>query len=98
MTPELELFTNITSAAGIAILSVPAFSLNFRKKTLDRITRILAKRKPGEERSALDTIADELEMEAALKANRWRRLDECCLYLGYSLLLGASIFRVFLTI
>ena len=79
------------------MLAVPAFSLNFRKKTLARITRVVNRRKPGEDKSALDIIAEELESDANQRANRWRRVDELCLVIGYLLLLGSSILRVILS-
>lgn len=97
MPSDPELLLNIASAAGIAVLAVPAFSLNFRKKTLARITRVVNRRKPGEDKSALDIIAEELESDANQRANRWRRVDELCLVIGYLLLLGSSILRVILS-
>lgn len=96
MAPETEFLLSLASAAGIAILAVPAFSLNLRKKTLNRITGIVARRKPGQDASALDIIARELEDSASQKANRWRRVDEICLYVGYLLLLGSTSLRVVL--
>lgn len=96
LAPEMDLLLSLASATGIAILSVPAFSLNLRKRSLDRITGIVKRRKPGYEGSALDTIAAELETSASQKANKWRRVDEICLYSGYFLLLGASLLRVLL--
>lgn len=89
----IDAVLDVAGAAGIAILSVPAFSLNFRKKTLARITRIVQSRKRGEEKRALDTIAAELQLEAAEKAHRWRRADEICLLIGYLLLLGSAFVR-----
>lgn len=96
MSASAELLLNIASAVGIGFLSVPAFSLNFRKKSLARIASIVGRRMPGEEKKALDTIAQELEAEATQKANTWRRADEVCLFIGYVLLLGASVLRVLL--
>lgn len=96
LAPETEFLLSFASAAGIAILAVPALSLNLRKKTLNRITGIVARRKPGEDASALDIIANELEASASQKANRWRRVDEICLYVGYLLLLGSTSLRVLL--
>lgn len=87
---------DISSAAGILILSVPAFSLNFRKKTLARIGAIVRSRRQRGDSGALDTIAAELEEDATRRAHGWRRIDEICLFIGYTLLLGAAIGRVFL--
>lgn len=92
--PEtLQTILDFASAAGIAILSVPAFSLNFRKKKLARIKRIVQSRESGKEKRALDTIAAELHVEATEKVNRWRRADEICLLIGYLLLLGSALAR-----
>ena len=97
MTPETEWNLNAASAAGILILSVPAFSLNSRKKSLFRIKNILKRRKPGAETSALNEIAEELEDKATERANNWQLADQICLFVGYFLLLGSSIIRVWLT-
>lgn len=92
----IQTVLDVAGAAGIAILSVPAFSLNFRKKKLARITRIVQSRKRGEEKRALDTIAAELHLEATERANRWRRADEVCLLIGYLLLLGSAFTRAWM--
>lgn len=96
MSPDALWWLNLASMTGIAILAVPAFSLNFRKKTLARISGIVARRKPGESESALDSIAEELESEAAERAATWRRIDEICLVVGYLFLLGSAVLRVVL--
>lgn len=98
MLPDVHTILNIATALGIAVLAVPVLALNKRKKSLAQISDIVAERKTGEEKSALNRIAANLEENAATRANRWRRADEICLYLGYVLLLGASVLRVFFPI
>ena len=95
MLPDIHTLLNIATALGIAILAVPVLALNARRKSLAQISDIVANRKTGEDKSALDKVAENLEETAAKRANRWRRADEICLYVGYVLLLGAAILRVF---
>lgn len=87
-------FLNLTSALGIAILAVPAFSLNFRKRLLKRIETIVETREKRGETSALDDIATELQSDAQQLANQWRPIDQTCLRIGYVLLLGSAVVRV----
>lgn len=93
----LERGLNLLSALGIGILSVPAFSLNFRKRQLDRIETIVGKRAERGEASALDDIATELRRGAERDLNQWRPIDQTCLRWGYFLLLGPAIVRVLFT-
>ncbi len=98
MLPDVHTLLNFATALGIAILAVPVLALNTRKKSLAQISDIVANRKTGEDKTALDKIAENLEDTAAKRANRWRRADEVCLYVGYLLLLGASIARIFIPV
>lgn len=93
--PTPETLVNIANAIGVVVLAVPAFSLNFRKKTLARISDIIARRAQRADASVLDDVANELEDTAKARANRWRRVDEVCLFAGYLLVLGASAARIF---
>ncbi|WP_300031439.1 hypothetical protein [uncultured Roseobacter sp.] len=86
---------NAASALGIGLLAVPAFSLNFNKKTLARIEGLVQSRAQQGDTSALDVIAHELEKDAAGRVAQWRRMDELCLRVGYGLLLGSAVLRVF---
>ena len=92
---DIEAALDAASALGIAILAVPVFSLNFRKKSYTRIADVLNRRKEMGAESALDDIGRTLRMDRELDAARWRPIDEICLYVGYALLLGASVLRVF---
>lgn len=95
MPSESDFWLNFASAVGIGILSVPAFSLNIRKKTLARIDSLVRRRKEKGDVGALSAIAAELEAEASHRANRWRWSDEICLFIGYFLLLGSATYRAF---
>ncbi|WP_375228135.1 hypothetical protein [Roseobacter sp. S98] len=88
-------FLNAAGALGIGLLAVPAFSLNFNKKTLARIEDLVQSRREQGDSSALDVIAQELEQDAAFRVARWRRADEICLKVGYGLLLGSAVLRIF---
>lgn len=95
MSPErLAFLQNLASTAGIAILSVPAFSLDLRKKALFRIDRIITRRRETGDTSALDAIAREVREDRAARVTTWRRIDRVCLYVGYLFVLGASIWRL----
>ncbi len=98
MFPDVHTALNVATALGIAILAVPVLALNARRKSLAQISDIVAARKAGDDKSALDKVAQNLEENAATRANRWRRADEICLYVGYVLLLGASIVRIFVPV
>ncbi len=98
MFSDVHTLLNTATALGIAILAVPVLALNTRKKSLAQISNIVANRKAGEDKSALDKVAQNLEETAATRANRWRRADEICLYVGYVLLLGSSIARIFVPV
>ncbi len=96
MTPDsIVWIQNAMTASGILVLSVPAFSLNHRKKALSRIVKLVRNRRQHGDTSALDAIADELRTEREQQVGRWYRLDEVCLLLGYVLLLGAAVWRLF---
>lgn len=86
---------NIASTLGIAILAVPTFSMNLRKKTLSRIEGITQRQTVAGRQSALGDIAKELQHSAENRVTNWRRIDDICLRVGYFLLLGSAIIRVF---
>lgn len=94
--PAFETIIDVVTAAGIAILAVPVLSLNDRKKRHATITDLVAERRRRAPDVVLDEIADTLQQKSETQVNRWRRLDELCLYAGYVLLLGGSIMRVFI--
>ncbi len=92
---SLEATLDAATAIGVALLAVPVFSLNFRKKSHTRIDAILAARRETGAENALDRIGAALRDERARDAARWRPVDELCLYAGYVLLLGAAVARIF---
>ena len=94
-TITFDTVLDFASAAGIGILSIPAFSLNMNKRALTRIRNLVQARDTSGDKSALDIIARELESEASGRVSQWRRIDEICLRVGYFLLLGAAILRIF---
>ncbi|MBA5779064.1 hypothetical protein H2509_18195 [Stappia sp. F7233] len=83
------------SALGILALSVPALSLNSRKKAVNRIVLLIRGREERGDKSVLDSIAKELKTQREEDAGRWRRSDEICLFLGYILLFIPAWWRVF---
>ncbi|MCR9112546.1 MAG: hypothetical protein NXH84_04690 [Rhodobacteraceae bacterium] len=93
MTPEQALFwQNALTFAGVASLSVPALSLNRRKKNLARLKAILTRRRDQD--TAADRAARRKSEEEANALSDWRLIDEACLYLGYALIFGASVWRL----
>jgi hypothetical protein len=95
VSPERVAFLqNLASTAGIAVLSVPAFSLDLRKKALFRIDRIISRRRETGDASALDAIAREVREDRAAQVATWRRIDRICLYVGYLFVFGSSVWRL----
>ena len=83
---------NLASFGGILVLSVPVWSLNFRKKRLQRLR---------DADNAAQTDADFRSTARAILIDRrardvadWRFIDELCLALGYCLLLGSAAARL----
>ena len=83
---------NLATFLGIAILAVPVWDLNLRKRKLHQV------------QLAENQAADDSDFRArtrAILAERhrqnvadWRRRDQVCLIAGYLLLLGAAAARV----
>ena len=101
MNPPDYVASVVAFAFGLAASSFfPAivmgiFSLNMNKRALTRIRNLVQARDTSGDKSALDIIARELESEASGRVSQWRRIDEICLRVGYFLLLGAAILRIF---
>lgn len=92
MPPEtIHWYLNLASAAGIAILAIPVWSLNYRKKKLKAITDALPE-KPETFKEKVRKIAHDKWGRAV---SDWRGIDEICLWIGYVLLLGSAIARLF---
>lgn len=94
MSPDTWL--DAASFAGIAVLAVPVWSLNRRKRALSRLPRPAPRptpaTRPGE--AAADALVDEIRAGATGWVNDWRPIDDACLRIGYALLLGSSFLRI----
>ncbi|QFS83450.1 hypothetical protein FIU97_11475 [Roseivivax sp. THAF40] len=88
---DLHWWLNLASAAGIAVLSVPVWSLNARKKKLQAVQDAL----PQDPQSFRDNVKGILGEKWQRDVAAWRRLDELCLAAGYLLLLGSAVARLF---
>lgn len=92
MPPEtLHWWLNLASAAGIAVLSVPVWSLNARKKKLQAVQDAL----PQDPQSFRASVRGILDEKWRRDVAAWRRVDELCLAGGYVLLLGSAVARLF---
>ena len=91
---DLRWWLDLASFAGIAVLSVPVWSLNFRKKRLRRIRA--ADRAGGSAEAFRNSVRAILRERRSQDVAEWRRLDELCLALGYVLLLGSAGLRLIL--
>lgn len=81
---------------GIAVLSMPVWSLNKRKKQLTRLENAFGQDTAKARDESVQELADELIEERKKDTGDWRGWDEFCLWLGYGLLLGASFLRLFI--
>ena len=72
---------NFASMAGIAVLAVPTWSLNIRKKRLQAVRDALAQEPETFRDSVRSILADKRNREVS----DWRRIDEVCLLVGYLL-------------
>jgi len=76
---------------GIAILAIPVWSLNNRRKKLKAIQDAL----PQEPQSFRDRVRHILKDKRGRDVADWRRIDEVCLVIGYLFLLGSAVLRLF---
>ncbi len=81
---------NFATMIGIALLAIPAWSLNFRKKKLQQIKDAL----PEEPAAFKDRVQSVLKDKRERQVADWRRIDEVCLILGYALVLASSLIRL----
>ncbi len=81
---------NLATALGIAVLAVPVWSLNMRKKKLQQVRDAL----PAEPKAFKDRVRAILVDRHNRDVADWRRIDEVCLYVGYGLLLGSAAARL----
>ncbi|HVL19492.1 MAG TPA: hypothetical protein VM422_00665 [Amaricoccus sp.] len=90
----LDWWLNLAGFLGVAVLAVPVWSLNFRKKRLQRIRDADVAGGSAEtfRRRVRAILRDKRERDAG----EWRRLDEICLGAGYLLVLGSAGLRLVL--
>ena len=92
MSPaDYHWWLNLASTVGIAVLAVPTWSLNSRKKK-KKIQESL----PKDPVTFRDHVKGILKDKWERDISDWRRIDEVCLVVGYLLLLGSSLFRLFI--
>ncbi|WP_417741014.1 hypothetical protein [Salipiger sp.] len=90
---DIHWWLNLASFIGIAVLSVPVWSLNFRRKRLQQI-------RDAEKATSSDTDfrarARKLLMDRHKRnVEDWRPIDQLCLGIGYFALLGSAFLRLF---
>ncbi len=85
---------NLATFIGIAILAVPVWSLNTRKRKLHQVRQADADAKSDSDfrTKTRGILADKHKKNV----EDWRRIDQICLIVGYALLLGAALLRVIL--
>lgn len=92
MTPaDMHWWLNLGALSGIAVLAVPTWSLNVRKKKLREITEAMPS-DPATFRARVKGILHDKRNRAVAD---WRRIDEICLIVGYLFLLGSAAARLF---
>jgi len=83
---------NLASFAGIATLAVPVWSLNKRKRRLQAVKQANLDAKSDKDfRSKTLAILSDKQKKSV---EDWRAIDECCLIVGYGLLLGSAFLRI----
>jgi len=89
---SFDWWLNLATFAGIAILAIPVWDLNLRKRRLHRVRQA---DKEAENDSDFRALTRRILFEKHKKnVEDWRRRDQVCLLLGYCLLLGAAATRV----
>lgn len=88
----LQWFLNLASFGGVAILSVPVWSLNFRRKQLHR--HKVADREEHDTESFRARGRKVLLDRHKRNVEDWRPVDQACLLAGYLLLLGSAFLRL----
>lgn len=95
MSPDVwHWWLNLASTAGIAVLAIPVWSLNQRKKKLQEIRDAL----PREAATFKDHVKTILKDKRNREVSDWSPVDERCLVIGYLLLLGSSVIRLFIPV
>ena len=91
----LTWWLNLATFIGIAVLAVPVWSLNTRKRKLHQVRQTDADAKSDSDfrTKTRGILADKHRKNV----EDWRGIDQICLVVGYALLLGAALLRVVLT-
>ena len=85
---------DLATLIGIAILAVPVWSLNTRKRKLHQVREADAvARSDSDFRTRTRRILADKHRK---NVEGWRSIDQICLVVGYALLLGAALLRVVL--
>ncbi|MEL7212262.1 MAG: hypothetical protein AAGK92_06345 [Pseudomonadota bacterium] len=95
MTPEVaHWWLNLMTLIGIAVLAVPVWSLNRRRKRLKEVRDLLEETPDSFKRKVRGIVVDKQDRDV----QDWRRIDEICLIVGYAALLGAAVMRLFVPV
>jgi hypothetical protein len=87
---------DLMSFAGIALLSVPVLTLDWRKRQEARLGDPPPQATtPAAPQDGLAWLERRTRGRIARWVARWRAQDRACLYVGYGLLLTASFLRLF---
>lgn len=86
-------WVSLIAFLGVAILSWPVLSLNARRKRLQELRD--ADRPEQDDAGFRKAARDILIGRRERHVSDWRRLDEICLILGYLLLFGSSLARLY---
>lgn len=90
---DTAFWLNLASFAGVAVLAVPVFSLNSRRKRLQDLRDADRQVKDdGEFRSKARRILIDRRRK---DIEDWRPFDEKCLRVGYGLLFASAFLRLF---
>ena len=89
---DLRWWLDFFSCLGIAVLAVPVWSLNTRRKKLKAIQDAL----PSTPQTFRERVREVLKDKRGRDVADWRRSDEACLIFGYLFLLGSAVLRLFI--
>lgn len=89
---DIDWWLNLASFLGIAILAVPVWSLNFRRKRLTALRK--ADRDTASDRDFRAEARRLLIDRHRRNVDDWRSIDQACLAAGYLLLLGSALARL----
>lgn len=88
MPPSGDTILDVMAFAGIGLLAVPVLTLDRRKARAARRAR------GGQRTGAMAVLRDRADARIETWVVGWRRLDRACLWLGYLLLLGSALGRI----